>query len=340
MISQVVLGHVAAISLPPVSLILVEAGVDKWPFVATRVAFRFGAQAAYLFVFLSGFMVAGDLLVSGSQKQPRPFAEFFRNRVKRLAAVVFAGLAITLVLDYCAGSVFGASRFYRHSYSYDMVATFDFPSLLGNIAFLEPTFFPSFGSNGPLWTLGYIVQFYLAGWIVAWCLSRSLSFALLAAAMMEISMAVIHPEWSIMFTVWLAGGLSRVLKTKVRHSFAVTSVGCGLLLASNLLPVAFSELATIPCGVMIVLGLSGAPEMLTQVRARKLRSLSVDSFIVYVVHHPVLMFVFAVVFDGRRSTDWHFFAFLIVGLAGVFLASAATKKLTSVERGQRVASQS
>jgi peptidoglycan/LPS O-acetylase OafA/YrhL len=135
-----------------------------------------GHQAVMIFFALSGFLVGGkaldDILAYNFS-----WSRYLLRRLTRLWIVIVPALLLTLVLD-CIGSEITSSVGYDGRY-YDLYsegprapADVDHSMLtfFGNLAFLQTIYVPTFGSNGPMWSLAnefwYYILFPLMGWIV------------------------------------------------------------------------------------------------------------------------------------------------------------------------------
>lgn len=326
LILQVVLGHLAAISLPPVSELLRDGGRD-WFLAAYRLAWRFGPQSAYLFVFLSGFMVAGSLLQRAQSNEALPFAPFLRRRLRRLWPIAAAALILTLLIDKWALGFPGVTALYRNGYAYDMVAAINPSSFVGNLFFLQPIVVPAFGSNGPLWTLGYIAQYYVLGWCLARAWASNRVLGALAVICLLLAMAVVRPEWAVLFVGWLIGGWSRTLLISRRSQRLALVVGCAAFVGSSLVPPLWSAGLSILVGVLLTQGIKILPPFGA---GAKLRKSANESFVVYAVHYPVILAVYSVIFraDARSLSD---FALLVaVSVVAVAVSSLVVSRVVSV----------
>lgn len=327
LIVQVVLGHLAAIALLPVPD-LVSQGTARAPETVFRLVTRFGPQAAYLFVLLSGVMVGGGLIASMREGAIPSSVAFFRKRMSRILPIAVLAILATGALDLLAIGPLEKAQVYRHAYAYDMVAALTWPTFIGNLLFLQPVITSAFGSNGPLWTLGYIVQFYVVGWILArlWLKSRFMAGSALLAVL--VGMSLIKPEWSILFIGWIAGSLARFFPptAKTRASvFALVLAVC-IFIGSNLTPPLISAALSIPVGVLFVLWAKSTSLDIPMKWVAGLRSLSSETYSVYAVHHPTAMFIFALMLGAPAPSAAAFAAYLVVALVGVLAMSAVVSR--------------
>ena len=199
LVAQVMLGHYAMIAFPPFPTLNLAAPADL--FVALyRLVTRFGGEAAFVFVCISGFLLGPRLLASGLKRPGSdPIPQFLKARLRRIYPTLLAAIALTALCDSIALRLLDAEPLYRRAATYDAVAALNWQAALGNLLSLQPTFAGAFGSNGPLWTLGYIVQFYCAAALLATCLQHGRVLAGTALVAMLAAGFVWHPEWSLLF---------------------------------------------------------------------------------------------------------------------------------------------
>ena len=325
LLMQVVFGHISGIALPTIPELWIDSE-HNWPLIFFRIIWRFGAQAAYLFIFLSGFMVAGPLLANISKRQKFTAQEFFSRRLRRIFPIAAVAVFLTALLDTLARAFPGAEEFYHRSYAYDMFAAFNWVNFVGNLLFLQPIAVDSFGSNGPLWTLGYIVQYYVIGWILFSILKRNQLFAITSLLLTLTIMSAIDIEWSLLFLAWVAGGISRHLFIPKRLTSAFLLSGIIFLISSNI----FHSIALIiPSGFFLTVALHNSSAVPSILSGSWLRKISNDSYTIYATHHPVLMCIYAIVFSGAASTNLLFSLYFVIAFVAVLGVSIAVNKLVT-----------
>ena len=178
--------------------------------------FEYGHLPVMFFFVLSGLVIhlrfARDLAApAGAAFNWRSFV--FR-RARRLYPPLVAALLLTAGAD-ALGHYSNPGFYARHSFS-DGPAASPTASLLGNLAFLMTVYVPTFGSNGPLWSLFYEWWFYML-YPLLWLVSRR-SIAL-ATASVAILFALTY------FPAWWPAELPRIVCTRLPAWW------CGALLA-------------------------------------------------------------------------------------------------------------
>ena len=148
-----------------------------------------GVQAVDVFFVLSGFVIA--YVVASIEKDWRSYAI---SRITRIYSVAIPAILLTIILDYLGA---------RHSpatYA-DADQGFGAGVIARSLTFLGEMWsahrFP--GCDGPYWSLGFEVWYYVAFGAWAFAARRWRWLAMLAV------LAFIGPKVAIMFPIWLMG---------------------------------------------------------------------------------------------------------------------------------------
>ena len=124
----------------------------------------FGNQAVMVFFVLSGFLISSAIIgrrVSGSWS----WHDYAIDRASRLYVVLIPGLLFGLLWDKMGSVLFA----FKHIYSQPIDGfgsaiaqnQLTFGTFLGNLFFLQTILCPTFGSNGPLWSLANEFWYYI-----------------------------------------------------------------------------------------------------------------------------------------------------------------------------------
>jgi peptidoglycan/LPS O-acetylase OafA/YrhL len=172
----------------------------------------FGHQAVMVFFVLSGFLISSSVIHSYASGR-WSWREYAINRSSRLYVVLIPGLLLGLLWDKLGSTLFSATGLYSHPLEAFGGAIarnqMTLGSFTGNLFFLQTILCPTFGSNGPLWSLAnefwYYVLFPLALFAgIAWvkrAIARAVALTLLAASLA----AFLGWDKLIGFLIWLAG---------------------------------------------------------------------------------------------------------------------------------------
>lgn len=174
-----------------------------------------GHPSVIIFFVLSGFLVAGSI---ERQWQENNFdiKNYLVTRIIRLWVVLIPCLLITFVLDHIGYYLFNPDFYLGNINKLINSAppnpvNWSFLVFLGNILFLQTIYVPTYGSNGPFWSLAYEFWYYILFPILFYITKtkKYILFFLLICISIFIGYNVL-----ILFPIWLFGFLSHRLKNK------------------------------------------------------------------------------------------------------------------------------
>lgn len=317
---QVVIGHLVYISLPSLR-IQIQNIPDNYINIIFSIFFRFGPESAFMFVFLSGYMVAGSLinsLISGVSIDDK---KYFYKRLVRILPLTFLVLIFTFLCDYLTINFVGnnALYYYEKEQSYNMIDNLNFKYFLSNLFFLQPTFSGMFGSNGPLWTLGYLFQYYIIGWFLykTYQINRKLFFLSFLFTLMV--MYLWKVEWFLLFLTWILGGLVRNYKFNFRYYTFSGIFGVLIFGMATFFSGLYSALLISFSGVFLIHYFKGNHFYFSN--SSHLRKISNDSFAIYLVHYPLIISIYLIFFKNIEFSKFIFIYYLLLSLLLVITSS-------------------
>jgi peptidoglycan/LPS O-acetylase OafA/YrhL len=280
----------------------------------------FGNKAVLVFFVLSGFLISSAILgrrASGTWSA----RDYAIDRASRLYAVLIPGLFFGLLWDKLGSSIFASTGIYSNpvaNFGSAIVQTrMGIGTFLGNIFFLQTIVVPTFGSNGPLWSLANEFWYYVlfpmalaAG--ISW-MRRSIRWAITLTILVACVAAFVG--WAILagFLIWLAGTVLVIaysrwpLRSKSQRVFYV--VVSWLALSACLIAARTGKSAMLgsdlAVGIGFALFLFGVLQMNFgaggAVYARIAHALAGFSYSLYVLHLPLLLFLRAWMVPLQRS---------------------------------------
>lgn len=167
-----------------------------------------GHQAVLVFFVLSGYLVGGSV-IRALRRRDWSWPRYLTHRLVRLWLVLIPALLLGLGWDQLGIYLHQAPALYSgHSVSHltrDVGDGSTIGVLFANLAFLQSIYFPTFGSNGALWSLAnewwYYLLFPLAACVVArasrsWLITGAyvVLFALIGL-MVGRSILALFPAW-------------------------------------------------------------------------------------------------------------------------------------------------
>lgn len=152
------------------SLIFVDYGEVPSPGVLAKVFYfitGFGHEAVMVFFVISGYLVGGK--VWSLYREGRfGWRRYLADRASRLYAVLFVALLLGAAMDWTGYLFFNKYGLYNQGYEGSIAVLGAAPidrmgwqDFLVNAFFLQTIVGPTFGSNGPLWSLAYEWWYYV-----------------------------------------------------------------------------------------------------------------------------------------------------------------------------------
>jgi len=316
----------------------------------------FGHQAVMVFFVLSGFLISSSIF--GSYASGKwSWRDYAINRASRLYVVLIPGLFFGFLWDKIGSSVFASTGLYSHplqnfgsAIAQNQLTPGDF---FGNMLFLQTIFCPTFGSNGPLWSLSNEFWYYVlfpvglfAG--LAWA-NRSMRQAIPLTILALALLAFLGLDKDEGFVVWLAGCVL-VLAYSVLQSPAMRWFIPYAIVAMTALPVCLIAARTgrlRELGTDLSIGLAFALFLFvvlyvdfggkSEPYRRTAHFFAGFSYSLYVLHFPLLLLLRAWLVPSQRwqPDGRHLIFGALIGvavLAFAWLVSTFTESKTHVVR--------
>jgi peptidoglycan/LPS O-acetylase OafA/YrhL len=181
-----------------------------------------GHEAVIVFFVLSGYFVGGSVIRS-MKNGSYAWKPYLFQRLTRLWIVLIPALLLGLVVDMAGIHFFGGpSSIYAATSQIapGLVSRLSFSALVGNIFFLQETFFKDYGTNVALWSLACEFWYYVFFPLLLSALlpgrssvRRVINAVLLLALMLFCGRNVVQ-----YFPLWLAGCAVAVLPLRLPAS--------------------------------------------------------------------------------------------------------------------------
>jgi peptidoglycan/LPS O-acetylase OafA/YrhL len=298
-----------------------------------------GHQAVIIFFALSGFLVGGKAFQDILDRR-FSWSRYLLRRLTRLWIVIIPALLLTLIFDSIGSWLshgIGYDGSFRGIYSQGPLAPRgaddSLLAFVGNLLFLQTIYVPTFGSNGPMWSLAnefwYYIVFPLAAWV---SLSRVTAVARVAGLGVLSLTVTILPLWLLESgAIWVAGAAAAycarqpVLSHFLRHIATRVSAFAVLFAALVLSKTRAADVGDLELGLAVAIALPvlatlRSPGGIYRVLARAGSELS---YTLYLTHFPLLTFIFMVTFAPNRFSPTIYSAVLYVSLISLAMAWAA-----------------
>ena len=293
----------------------------------------FGHEAVVVFFVLSGFFISSSIIRSVLTNQ-WSWAIYAQKRLIRLYVVLVPALLLGLLWDMLGSNFFSGADIYQGAAAYTHMLPTPIMRLLsakvwfGNLFFLQGIRVPTFGSNGPLWSLSYEFWYYVLFPLSLLALSaktpagKRLVYFILA---LGIAYFIGH-RIDIYFLVWLMGVIIVIAKPVKLSKNPLYLPLTGLTFLVSLLisrqhrvdGVAMDFVIGIAFSAFLYGLLNRECEVVQPVYKKSAQFLSEMSYTLYLVHVPFLVFLNAMII-GRgmlwQPTSVHLTISLVIGLS-------------------------
>jgi peptidoglycan/LPS O-acetylase OafA/YrhL len=297
----------------------------------------FSHYAVMIFFVLSGFLVGGTVL-RGRMDGTWNWSLYATNRLTRLWIVLIPALLIGAMWDHCGIHIFGTAGIYGGAARAN-VGIFAVPPrlsasvMIGNALFLQNILTPTFGSNGPLWSLSYEFWYYVLFplMVLGFPLGKiNWSTALYATATLVV-LLFIGQTICLYFLIWLLGASINFAPEKPggRGSLWVVIAAAAVVLIVDVLKfkpgsTEYSDFYVgVASAVLIFALLRSRARSVSGLYSRVARGLAGFSYTLYVVHLPALVFISAWLVPQRRWQPDGVHVAIVVGLGLCALAYAS-----------------
>ena len=293
----------------------------------------FGHSSVIVFFVLSGFLVGGSLLRAYENKT-WSWRSYLTHRFVRLWIVLVPALLIGMVWDTLSIHVAHGrlnppvvDARVAQTAAYLTVSGF-----LGNVAFLQTTLVPVFGSNGALWSLNNEFWYYILfplGFFALFPRYR-LAVRLPFAVAFVLLLTVLGQSLAILAPLWLFGALLFYLpRSNFSESTRYIALALYVVTVPVLVDVSFRfptladyGIAVATCIFLWIVLSARAAANPTSLPTRGFRLLARFSYTLYLIHVPIFTFAGVCLV---RSQSWqptlpHLACAFVIWLATILFA--------------------
>ena len=276
-----------------------------------------GSEAVMVFFVLSGFLIGANVLRAMSDRS-WDWTRYLTNRFVRLYIVLLPALVLGGLWDGFGIRLTGTAGIYggltpNASILTSVAPSLRWPGFLGNLLFLQTIIVPTFGSNGPLWSLSNEFWYYIMFPLGALALSPGRSASGRWTYVLAVSATAVFVGYPIarLITVWLLGvGINLLPKFEVLNVRLLILPVIGLLLLALVLSylhpgilhhALLSNLCVGFASALLIYVLLHSDERSTNgIYAKLAASLAGFSYTLYLVHLPLMVFIKAMVLPNSR----------------------------------------
>jgi hypothetical protein len=290
----VIVGHALTLSSPPFSA-LTRGGLDFIVISSMRIVFGFGRESAFLFIFLSGFF--SPAAVIWSREELPSIMGTVRRRLLRLYPTLIISLLVTWTVDIIGSDVLKSELYVTNAFRYVLADHLGPAIFIGNLLSLEPTWCRTFGTNGAIWTLGYLIQFFVLSCIAKGLSKSAFAYLINIIWILIVLAATSGLEPALLFITWLCGSAYRLCRPQslvgsVRIFIAISAI-CLILALSRLQSATVAAVLSPLAGVILINVLYNINMPVRQAIDINVRKLASAGYATYAVHMPILFLLFA-----------------------------------------------
>lgn len=275
-----------------------------------------GHQCVMIFFVLSGFLI-GRSVVESFRAGKWSWWKYAVSRLTRLELVLIPAILLGAVFDSLGWRVF-APLYYQPVPPFaarPFIAHLSAMVGIGNCIFLQGIALPmlrtvpTFGSNGPLWSLSYEFWYYVLFPLVMFAFRAEGRLRAAYIVCVLAIMGFVGAEISVYFSMWLMGVLIALAPDLLneRNLLRPFQVGAGAFLAAavalaylGVVPLMLSDFGVALGFTALLYGIVHSEQLDPSEWYRKIsRSSAGFSYTLYLVHFPLLMFMCALLNPAR-----------------------------------------
>ena len=257
----------------------------------------FGHEAVMAFFVLSGILIARSVDFLSSEHK-FSWIKYLIDRLVRLEIVLIPAIIVGAMWDNLGLKASSFPEVYMKPFAVSGAANtqmhLTLRNAVGNILFLQPSYVPTFGSNGPLWSLAYEFWYYIlyAAFICSFC-SKSKVMTSIWLLLIAIILWFIGKEMALYGLIWLMGCVAYYVSKRNPQSTLLVCTGS---IASLLLLTSIRLNITAKCFTSdLLLGLAFAilftgiltdNRKVNQITRNIVTAVSMRSYTCYLVHLP------------------------------------------------------
>lgn len=255
--------------------------------------------AVLVFFGLSGFFIHKALAKSMASGG---VWSFVAGRVNRIVPPFALSLIVVVFLWAIAPAAFLSGD--RSFVTPTARSGFSLDGLMISAAFLNGFVGPTLSANGPLWSLSFEVWYYIAALAVGVAILRRSWWPILVVGPMIVALTVLNLRFAILGLIWLLGFALSAMHAvgrvpRVRELPAALVAGAAVALAAFHDFPGAQLLSNLAVGLWFVIHMSRVLYGNVPWISRRLVQSSHFAYALYVMHFPLLLFIYGV--TGERS---------------------------------------
>lgn len=270
---------------------------------------RFGHEAVMVFFALSGFFI--HMRMAKNPNQKFIITDYADRRIRRIIPPYMFALLLTILADTIGRHLF--PTLYSGKTSDPMLnklfllKTYSAKSVISALACVPSSLGEDFGSNGPLWSIGYEMIYYCL--YPLWLFTRRTSavlayFAIPATLLLTAGLIPFGYFGAVLikYPIWIAGaGLAEIAVNHSQRRNSLLILGTLMLLAIGV-STSHTQLIHICIGVSVVGIFGSLPDRICRWKLSKtFEYIGIRSYTLYACHFPILVLISAWLIETRGN---------------------------------------
>lgn len=271
-----------------------------------------GHQAVIVFFVLSGFFVGGSFIADKN----KDMFKYSIKRISRFYTVLIPALVLTWIIDSIGIYLFKANALYggysdNYVLKYDVASRLNLETLFANMIYLQDIIYPTFGSNGALWSLAYEFWFYII-FPLLWFLfsSNKINYKIVAFTVILTMFYFLGLKGFIYFLIWFIGVLVYSLYKEENINKKIKQSKYKIILILAFICTLLMSFFCRTWGLIadLFLGISFGLLLLVMLNSKEISSIYLKkiatfianiSFSMYAIHLPILVLIIAFFTKGN-----------------------------------------
>jgi len=257
-----------------------------------------GGEAVMVFFVLSGFLVGGKVLIQ-FKENTFSWKDYLIKRITRLYIVLIPALIAGGLLDYIGIHFFNTTGVYNNilhltPFNYNIENRLNLTTFISNIFMLQTTLTPTFGSNGPLWSLAnefwYYIMFPL---LLSIIYNQSILHKFIKLILFSLICYFLNLDIILYFPIWIVGVIAyQFIEIRVSLFMSLILFAIGVFLeVSHFFP--YQKLGALTLSISVAILILSINNHKFQI-LKKTNHLFADfSYTLYLFHDPFLLIIFA-----------------------------------------------
>lgn len=257
-----------------------------------------GGEAVMVFFVLSGFLVGGKIFTE-FKNDTFNWKEYLIKRISRLYVVLVPALIIGGILNIVGLYYFNDTGIYNNAlhlvpFDYDIESRITVTTFFSNLFMFQTTFTPTFGSNGPLWSLANEFWYYILFPLMLTLWYRDdLQIKFLSFLGLFILTLVLNFEIILYFSIWLVGVIAyRFIGIKIPFTIAIIIFCMALFFdVTHFFP--YQKIGSLTLAVSVAILILSTNHYKFKYFKRLNNFFADSSYSLYLFHDPFILFIFS-----------------------------------------------